>query len=99
MAALQKIPAPDVLYLFIEHLRGERRLAEKTCEAYQRDVSQFLGFLTGYLETTITLPKIVEVETRGFRAYLAAAAARGEASFGSLYPASPLCRADFLPLY
>jgi len=50
MAALQKIPAPEVLRLFIEHLRGERRLADKTCEAYQRDIAEFLGFLTGHLE-------------------------------------------------
>lgn len=71
MAALQKIPAPEVLHLFIEHLRGERRLAEKTCEAYTRDISEFLGFLAGYLEKPITLPDIVGVETRGFRAYLA----------------------------
>jgi len=71
MSQLQKIPASEVLHLFIEHLRGERRLAEKTCEAYQRDVSEFLSFLTGYLDMSITLPEIIGVETRGFRAYLA----------------------------
>lgn len=71
MPALQKIPAPEVLSLFIDHLRGERRLAEKTCEAYQRDISEFLGFLAGYLETAISLPEIVGIEARGFRAYLA----------------------------
>ncbi len=71
MTALQKIPAHEVLDLFIEHLRGERRLANKTCEAYQRDISEFLGFLAGYLDATITLPEIVSVNTRGFRAYLA----------------------------
>ena len=70
MAALQKIPAPDVLHMFIEHLRGERRLAEKTCEAYSNDISEFLGFLTSYLEKPITLPDITAVEARGFRAYL-----------------------------
>jgi len=71
MAALQKIPAPELLHLFIQHLRGERRLAEKTCEAYTRDISEFLGFLARYLEKPITLPDIVNVEARGFRAYLA----------------------------
>jgi len=71
MAALQKIPAPEVLHFFIDHLRGERRLADKTCEAYNRDISEFLGFLTRYLEKPIFLPDIVAVETRGFRAYLA----------------------------
>ncbi len=71
MPALQKIPAPEVLTLFLDHLSGERRLAVKTVEAYQRDISSFLGFLTGYLETSLTLPDIVAVEARGFRAYLA----------------------------
>ncbi len=71
MLALQKIPALEVLNLFIDHLRGERRLAEKTCEAYQSDISEYLGFLAGYLETDITLPDIIGVEARGFRAYLA----------------------------
>ncbi|WP_427454660.1 tyrosine recombinase XerC [Litorimonas sp. WD9-15] len=71
MPALQKIPAPEVLALFLDHLSGERRLAEKTVQAYQRDISAFLGFLTNYLETPLTLPEIVGVEARGFRAYLA----------------------------
>jgi len=71
MPALQKIPALEVLNLFIDHLQGERRLAEKTCEAYQRDIRDFLGFLSSYLDKTITLRDIVEVEARGFRAYLA----------------------------
>ena len=71
MVALQKIPAPQVLSLFLDHLSGERRLAEKTVAAYQRDISAFLGFLNQYLETTLALPDIVNVEARGFRAYLA----------------------------
>jgi len=71
MPALQKIPAPEVLSLFLDHLSGERRLAVKTVEAYQRDISSFLGFLTNYLETPLFLPEIVGVEARGFRAYLA----------------------------
>jgi len=71
MAALQKIPAHEVLALFLDHLSGERRLAEKTVSAYQRDISAFLGFLSQYLETALTLPEIINVEARGFRAYLA----------------------------
>jgi integrase/recombinase XerC len=70
MAVLQKIPALEVLNIFIGHLSGERRLAQKTCEAYARDISEFLGFLSSYLEKPITLPDIVNVEARGFRAYL-----------------------------
>lgn len=82
MLALQKIPASEVLSLFLDHLSGERRLAEKTVQAYQRDISAFLGFLTSYLETTLTLPDIVGVEARGFRAYLAKRR-RGDAPLSS----------------
>ena len=71
MAALQKIPAQEVLSVFLDHLSGERRLAAKTVEAYQRDMSAFLGFLTTYLDGSLTLSEIVGVEARGFRAYLA----------------------------
>ena len=71
MAALQKIPAQEVLGLFLDHLSGERRLAAKTVEAYQRDMSAFLGFLTNYLDQSLSLLEIVGVEARGFRAYLA----------------------------
>lgn len=71
MPAMHKIPATEVLSLFLDHLSGERRLAVKTVEAYQRDISSFLGFLAQYLDTTLTLPEIVGVQARGFRAYLA----------------------------
>ena len=71
MAALQKIPAQEVLNLFLDHLSGERRLALKTVQAYQRDISVFLGFLSNYLEHPIKLTDIVGIEARGFRAYLA----------------------------
>ncbi|WP_321343488.1 tyrosine recombinase XerC [Breoghania sp.] len=34
---------------WLDHLGGERRLADKTLTAYERDVSQFLSFLTLHL--------------------------------------------------
>jgi len=68
---LQRIPATDALVLFLDHLRGERRLAETTCDAYARDLSGFLGFLKDYLDSPITLPELQSVSVSGFRAYLA----------------------------
>ena len=32
---------------WLAHLGAERRMSPKTVEAYERDVRQFLGFLTG----------------------------------------------------
>ncbi|MGB0908354.1 MAG: tyrosine recombinase XerC [Maricaulaceae bacterium] len=71
MAALQKIPATDVLTIFLAHLAGERRLSDKTVEAYQRDISAFLRFTSEHLGKALTLPDITGVTTQGFRAYLA----------------------------
>ncbi len=44
--------APDVateMRHWMAFLASERRMSPKTLEAYQRDVAQFLGFLTGHL--------------------------------------------------
>lgn len=71
MAALQKIPAPEVLAIFLSHLSGERRLAVKTVEAYQRDLSAFLGFVASHMDKTLTLPDLTALKATDFRAYLA----------------------------
>ncbi len=71
MAKLQKTPATDALRLFLEHLTGERRLADKTVESYQRDISHFFGFLPGHLDKTVTLQDLSSLALRDFRAYLA----------------------------
>ena len=55
MPALQKVLASEVLNIFLAHLAGERRLASKTVEAYQRDLSSFLGFITQHLDTDLNL--------------------------------------------
>jgi integrase/recombinase XerC len=64
--------APDeVLTQFCAHLRGERRLAEKTVEAYQRDISTFLGFVAVHLGRPIKLGDLAALNIRDFRSYLA----------------------------
>ena len=72
MTALQKIPASDVLRIFLAHLAGERRLSDKTVEAYQRDLSSFLGFIRQHLDTDLKLTHLVDLKAQDFRAYLAA---------------------------
>ena len=71
MTAIQKIPAEETLRIFLSHLSGERRLADKTVEAYQRDISAFLGFMADYLEEKLHLARLAELKPMDFRAYLA----------------------------
>ena len=56
---------------FLWHLAGERRLAEKTVESYQRDLAAFTGFLAGHLDKTLSLRDLGTLALRDFRAYLA----------------------------
>jgi integrase/recombinase XerC len=60
-----------LLKSFLSHLSGERRLADKTVEAYARDISAFLGFQTGHLGHPVTSDDLRALEPRDFRAYLA----------------------------
>jgi len=72
MSTDPKNMAPDyVLAKFCAHLRGERRLADKTVEAYQRDISTFLGFIVGHLGRPIKLGDLAALSIRDFRSYLA----------------------------
>ena len=71
MAAIQKIPAEETLAIFLSHLSGERRLSDKTVEAYQRDISAFLGFMASHLDEVLHLAKLAELKPMDFRAYLA----------------------------
>ena len=54
------------------HLSGERRMAAKTVEAYQRDVRQFLAFLTNHLGQPPALADMAGLRTADLRAFLAA---------------------------
>lgn len=54
-----------------KHLAGERRLAAKTVEAYGRDVSQFLAFLTAHLASPPRLKDLQALSTTDIRAFMA----------------------------
>lgn len=71
MSAIPKISAFEVLAIFLEHLSGERRLSEKTVEAYQRDISAFLGFTAQHQDRDINLQSLAALKPTDFRAYLA----------------------------
>ncbi len=66
-----RISALQATSEFLQHLAGERRLADKTIESYQRDLSAFTEFLTSHLDKAITLVDIENLALRDFRAYLA----------------------------
>lgn len=52
-------------------LIGERRLAAKTLEAYDRDVTQFLRFMTGHLGGSPSISDIAKLRPLDLRAFLA----------------------------
>ncbi len=53
-------------------LSGERRLAAKTVEAYERDTRQFLAFVSSHLGKLLDFKDIESLKTSDFRAFLAA---------------------------
>jgi integrase/recombinase XerC len=53
------------------HLSGERRLSPKTLEAYTRDASQFLTFLTSHLGGAPKLADLKTLTTTDIRAFMA----------------------------
>jgi len=71
MDTLNHITAHTALESFLNHLSGERRLSDKTVQAYQRDIAAFIGFLRGHLDESISLQSLKDLQTRDFRAYLA----------------------------
>ena len=71
MSLTPKIPATEILALFLSHLSGERRLSDKTVEAYQRDLSAFHGFMSDHLDKSINLKTLAALKPIDFRAYLA----------------------------
>jgi len=71
---------PDVaaeVARWLAFLGSERRMSEKTVEAYRRDVSQFLDFLTGHLGSAPTLKRLAGLTPADIRAFMAARRADG----------------------
>src|ERR1700752_5412397 len=61
---------------WLAHLGAERRMSPKTVEADERDVRQFLGFLTEHIGEQPTLQSLAGIEPRDVRAFMASR--RGE---------------------
>lgn len=79
---------------WVGHLAGERGYSGLTCEAYGRDVRQFLGFWAGQLGHTPSLADIQRLDARTFRGFLASRR-RQKASSRSLARALSALRSFF----
>jgi integrase/recombinase XerC len=67
--------APDVaaeINGWLRFLGAERRMSEKTLEAYGRDVSQFLRFLSEHLGGAPSLKRLAKLTPADVRAFMAA---------------------------
>jgi integrase/recombinase XerC len=59
------------------HLASERRMSPKTCEAYERDVRQFLSFMAEHLGNPVSLTRLARLGPPDIRAFMAARRADG----------------------
>ena len=67
--------APDVaaeITGWLRFLGAERRMSEKTLEAYERDVGQFLGFLADHMGGAPSLKQLAKITPADVRAFMAA---------------------------
>lgn len=71
MAPVLNIGAQDVLATFLAHLSGERRLSDKTVDAYGRDIHVFQIFIAQHRGEPAGLRLLGQLEASDFRAYLA----------------------------
>ena len=72
--------APEVaaeIRRWLGHLGAERRMSAKTCEAYRRDVHQFLAFLAEHLGRRVTLGGLARLAPADVRAFMASRRAQG----------------------
>ncbi len=69
---MAKADLGDAVEAWLRYLAVERQLAEKTREAYTRDLRYFLGFLANYRGGPASLKDMEGLTTRDFRAFLAA---------------------------
>src|SRR6185312_13396330 len=72
---MQGAIAPDVaaeIGRWLGYLNAERRMSDKTLDAYRRDVAQFLSFLAGHLGGAPTLKELAALSPHDVRAFMAA---------------------------
>jgi integrase/recombinase XerC len=72
--------APDVsaeIGRWLGYLNAERRMSDKTLDAYRRDVMQFLGFLAGHLGGAPSLKELAGLSPQDVRAFMAARRGQG----------------------
>ena len=62
---------------WLGHLGAERRMSPKTCEAYERDVRQFLAFMAEHLGARMTLNRLARLAPPDIRAFMAARRSEG----------------------
>ena len=65
---------------WLAYLSVERQLAGNTAEAYSRDISQFLAFLSGHLNRLPDMKHLLALQARDVRAFLAARRGDGAGS-------------------
>jgi len=78
LSSLPRAIAPAVTQ-WLAWMRGERRLAEKTIEAYQGDLVGFFKFLGGHFGGEPDAPELYSLRPADIRAFLAMRAGRGYA--------------------
>lgn len=72
--ALLIIAKPDLAAKkaeWLDHLHLQRRVSEKTLEAYDRDVTQFLRFLTDHLGESPGVPDVADLKPADIRGFMA----------------------------
>ena len=62
---------------WLAHLGAERRMSPKTCEAYERDIRQFLAFISAHLGARVTLRRLAHLTPADIRAFMAQRRAAG----------------------
>ncbi len=71
MSMAHDLVATEALSAFTDWLRAERRASAKTVDAYQRDIANFLGFLTRHHGATPTLGDLKNLPRTDVIAWLA----------------------------